>query len=282
MKLLRYGEIGQEKPGLLDAGGRIRDLSGIVNDISGSTLRAESLNRLKAIDPRTLPLVEGSPRLGAPVGVVPKFLGIGLNYRDHAEETGMPIPEVPIIFAKATSCVSGPNDPVLAPKDWKRMDYEVELAVIIGTPAKRVAKEEALDYVAGYCIGNDISERSLQKGGPGEWIKAKSYDSFGPLGPWLVTTDEIPDPQNLDLSLDLNGERMQTGNTSTMIFGVAELVSYISRHMTLQPGDVITTGTPPGVGMARNPRVFLKPGDDMVLRAAGLGEQHQKVVAEEE
>jgi len=282
MKLLRYGEIGQEKPGLLDGEGRIRDLSGLINDISGSTLGAESLNRLKALDPRMLPLVEGSPRLGAPVGVVPKFLGIGLNYRDHAEETGMPIPEVPIVFAKATSCVSGPNDPVLAPKDWKRMDYEVELAVIIGTPAKRVAKEEALDYVAGYCIGNDISERSLQKGGPGEWIKAKSYDSFGPLGPWLVTTDEIPDPQNLDLSLDLNGERMQTGNTSTMIFGVAELVSYISRHMTLQPGDVITTGTPPGVGMARNPRVFLKPGDEMVLRAAGLGEQHQKVVAEEE
>jgi len=281
MKLLRYGEIGQEKPGLLDAGGRIRDLSGIVNDISGSTLRAESLNRLKAIDPRTLPLVEGSPRLGAPVGVVPKFLGIGLNYRDHAEETGMPIPEVPIVFAKATSCVSGPTDPVLAPRGWKRMDYEVELAVVIGTPAKRVAKEEALDYVAGYCIGNDISERSLQKGGPGEWIKAKSYDSFGPLGPWLVTTDEIPDPQNLDLSLDLNGERMQTGNTSTMIFSVAEVVSYISRHMTLQPGDVITTGTPPGVGMARDPRVFLKPGDEMVLRVSGLGEQHLKVVAED-
>jgi 2-keto-4-pentenoate hydratase/2-oxohepta-3-ene-1,7-dioic acid hydratase in catechol pathway len=281
MKLLRYGEIGQEKPGLLDAGGRIRDLSGLVNDISGSTLRAESLNRLKALDPRTLPLVEGSPRLGTPVGAVPKFLGIGLNYRDHAEETGMPIPEVPIVFAKASSCVSGPNDPVLAPKDWKRMDYEVELAVVIGTPAKRVAKEEALDYVAGYCIGNDISERSLQKGGPGEWIKAKSYDSFGPLGPWLVTTDEIPDPQNLDLSLDLNGERMQTGNTSTMIFSVAELVSYISRHMTLQPGDVITTGTPPGVGMARDPRVFLKPGDEMVLRVSGLGEQHLKVVAED-
>jgi len=281
MKLLRYGEIGLEKPGLLDGEGRIRDLSGVVNDISGSTLGAESLNRLKALDPETLPLVEGNPRFGAPVGVVPKFLGIGLNYRDHAEETGMPIPEVPIVFAKASSCVSGPNDPVLAPKDWKRLDYEVELAVVIGTPAKRVAKEDALDYVAGYCIGNDISERSLQKGGPGEWIKAKSYDSFGPLGPWLVTTDEIPDPQNLDLSLDLNGERMQTGNTSTMIFSVAELVSYISRHMTLQPGDVITTGTPPGVGMARDPRVFLKPGDEMVLRVSGLGEQQLKVVAED-
>jgi 2-keto-4-pentenoate hydratase/2-oxohepta-3-ene-1,7-dioic acid hydratase in catechol pathway len=281
MKFLRYGEIGQEKPGLLDGEGRIRDISGLVNDISGSALGVESLNRIKAVDPETLPLVEGSPRLGAPVGVVPKFFGIGLNYRDHAEETGMPIPEAPIVFAKATSCVSGPNDPVLAPKDWKRMDYEVELAVVIGTPAKRVAKEEALDYVAGYCIGNDVSERSLQKGGPGEWIKAKSYDSFGPLGPWLVTADEIPDPQNLDLSLDLNGERMQTGNTSTMIFSVAELVSYISRYMTLQPGDVITTGTPPGVGMARNPRVFLKPGDEMVLRISGLGEQHLKVVAED-
>jgi len=281
MKLLRYGEIGQEKPGLLDGEGRIRDLSGLVDDISGSALGSESLNRIRAIDPETLPLVEGSPRLGPPIGVVPKFLGIGLNYRDHAEETGMPIPEVPIVFAKASSCVSGPNDPVLAPKDWKRMDYEVELAVVIGTPAKRVAKEDALDYVAGYCIGNDVSERSLQKGGPGEWIKAKSHDSFGPLGPWLVTTDEIPDPQDLDLSLDLNGERMQTGNTSTMIFGVAELVSYISQYMTLQPGDVITTGTPPGVGMARNPRVFLKPGDEMVLRVAGLGEQHLKVVAED-
>jgi 2-keto-4-pentenoate hydratase/2-oxohepta-3-ene-1,7-dioic acid hydratase in catechol pathway len=281
MKLLRYGEIGQEKPGLLDGKGRIRDISGLVNDISGSALGVESLNRIKAVDPETLPLVEGSPRLGAPVGVVPKFFGIGLNYRDHAEETGMPIPEAPIVFAKATSCVSGPNDPVLAPKDWKRMDYEVELAVVIGTQAKRVAKEDALDYVAGYCIGNDVSERSLQKGGPGEWIKAKSYDSFGPLGPWLVTADEIPDPQNLDLSLDLNGERMQTGNTSTMIFSVAELVSYISRYMTLQPGDVITTGTPPGVGMARNPRVFLKPGDEMVLRISGLGEQHLKVVAED-
>jgi 2-keto-4-pentenoate hydratase/2-oxohepta-3-ene-1,7-dioic acid hydratase in catechol pathway len=280
MKLLRYGEIGQEKPGLQDGEGRIRDLSSLVNDISGSALGTESLNRLKAIDPETLPLVEGSPRLGAPIGVVPKFLGIGLNYRDHAEETGMPIPEVPIVFAKATSCVSGPNDPVLAPKDWKRMDYEVELAVVIGTRAKRVAKEDALGYVAGYCICNDVSERSLQKGGPGEWIKAKSYDTFGPLGPWLVTTDEISDPQNLDLSLDLNGERMQTGNTSTMIFGVADLVSYISQYMTLQPGDVITTGTPPGVGMARNPRVFLKPGDEMVLQVAGLGEQHLTVVAE--
>ena len=281
MKLVRFGEYGQERPGVLDGRGKIRDLSGIVEDLSGASLGRESLSRIKSVDPETLPLVEGNLRLGAPVGVVPKFLGIGLNYRDHAEETGMPIPEAPIVFAKASSCVSGPNDPVLAPKDFQRMDYEVELAVVIGTRAKRVAKEDALDFVAGYCIGNDISERSLQKGGPGEWIKAKSHDSFGPLGPWLVTTDEIPNPQKLDLSLDLNGARMQTGNTATMIFSVAELVSYISTYMTLMPGDVITTGTPPGVGMARNPRVFLKPGDEMVLRVEGLGEQQLKVVAED-
>jgi len=281
MKLVRFGEYGQERPGVLDGRGKIRDLSGVVEDLSGASLGRESLSRIKSVDPETLPLVEGNPRLGAPVGVVPKFLGIGLNYRDHAEETGMPIPEAPIVFAKASSCVSGPNDPVLAPKDFQRMDYEVELAVVIGTRAKRVAKEDALDFVAGYCIGNDISERSLQKGGPGEWIKAKSHDSFGPLGPWLVTTDEIPNPQKLDLSLDLNTARMQTGNTATMIFSVAELVSYISTYMTLMPGDVITTGTPPGVGMARNPRVFLKPGDEMVLRVEGLGEQQLKVVAED-
>ena len=222
----------------------------------------------------------GKPRLGAPVGVVPKFLGIGLNYRDHAAETGMPIPEVPIVFVKASSCVSGPNDPILMPEDWQRMDYEVELAVVIGSQTKRVSEADALAHVAGYTICNDVSERSLQKGGPGEWLKAKSYDSFGPLGPWLVTRDEVPDPQELDLTLDLNGTRMQTGNTSTMVFSVAHLVSYISRFMTLMPGDVITTGTPPGVGMARNPRVFLKPGDQLRLTVSGLGEQHQTVVAE--
>lgn len=281
MKLLRFGEPGQEKPGILDAEGKIRDLSGVVDDIAGDALSPESLNRIRAIDPATLPLVEGSPRLGVPIGMVPKFLGIGLNYRDHAEETGMPIPEAPIVFAKASSCVSGPRDPVLAPKDFQRMDFEVELAVVIGSRAKTVGVDDALDYVAGYCIGNDISERGVQKGGPGEWFKAKSHDSFGPLGPWLVTTDEIPDPQSLGLTLDLNGERMQTGNSSTMIFGVAELVSYISKYMTLVPGDVITTGTPPGVGMARKPRVFLKPGDEMVLTVDGLGEQHLTVVVDE-
>jgi len=280
MKLFRFGDAGQEKPGILDGAGRLRDLSAVVADIAGDVLGRESLARLKALDPSSLPPVKDSPRIGPPVGLVPKFLGIGLNYRDHAEETGMPIPEAPIVFAKASSCVSGPYDPVLQPEGWQRMDFEVELAVVIGTRAKNVAQADALDHVAGYCIGNDVSERSLQKGGPGEWIKAKSHDSFGPLGPWLVTTDEVPDPQNLDLALDLNGERMQTGSTSTMIFGVAELVSYISKYMTLMPGDVITTGTPPGVGMARNPRVFLKPGDEIRATISCLGEQQLKVVAE--
>jgi 2-keto-4-pentenoate hydratase/2-oxohepta-3-ene-1,7-dioic acid hydratase in catechol pathway len=281
MKLLRYGEIGQERPGILDAGGQIRDLSGVVGDLAGVALGRESLNRIKGLDLGSLPMVEGRPRIGAPVGVVPKFLGIGLNYRDHAEETGMPIPEIPIVFAKASSCVSGPYDPVLVPKGFERMDFEVELAVVIGSRAKNVAQADALSFVAGYAICNDVSERSLQVGGPGEWIKAKSHDSFGPLGPWLVTTDEIPDPQKLDLTLDLNGARMQTGSTATMIFGVAELVSYISKYMTLVPGDVITTGTPPGVGMARKPRVFLKPGDELRLTVSGLGEQRLKVMAED-
>ena len=280
MKLLRYGEIGREKPGIFDQRGRIRDLSQIVPDLAGDALGRESLNRIRTIEVSTLPLVEGEPRLGPPVGVVPKFLGIGLNYRDHAAETGLPIPEVPIVFAKASSCVSGPNDPVLQPKGFNRMDFEVELAFVIGTRAKNVSEASALDYVAGYCVCDDLSERSLQKGGPGEWIKAKSYDSFGPLGPWLVTTDEIPDPQKLDLTLDLNGARMQTGSTSNMVFSVAALLAYISQYMTLVPGDVITTGTPPGVGMARNPRVFLKAGDELRLSVSGLGEQRVKVVAE--
>ena len=280
MKLLRYGALGQERPGILDANGAIRDLSGAIADLVGAALGRESLNRIKSLDLAALPLVEGTPRIGAPVGAVPKFLGIGLNYRDHAEETGMLIPEVPIVFAKASSCVSGPNDPVLAPRDFQRMDYEVELAVIIGTRAKNVSEADALGHVAGYSICNDISERSLQKGGSGEWIKAKSYESFGPLGPWLVTRDEVPDPQNLDLTLDLNGTRMQTGNSSTMIFSVAQLVSYISTFMTLEPGDVVTTGTPPGVGMARDPRVFLKEGDQLELTVAGLGTQHHTIVAE--
>ena len=280
MKLVRYGEAGREKPGIVDASGAIRDLSGLIDDFAGPTLGRESLARIKALDVAALPLVAGAPRLGPPVGFVPKFLGIGLNYRDHAEETGMPIPEVPIVFAKASSCVSGPYDPILQPKGFDRMDFEVELAAVIGTRAKDVPEARAFEHVAGYCICNDVSERSLQKGGPGEWIKAKSRDSFGPLGPWLVTNDEIPDPQQLDLALDLNGARMQRGSTSTMIFSVAVLVAYISKYMTLMPGDVITTGTPPGVGMARNPRVFLKPGDELRLTVSGLGEQRLKVVAE--
>jgi 2-keto-4-pentenoate hydratase/2-oxohepta-3-ene-1,7-dioic acid hydratase in catechol pathway len=280
MRLLRFGERGREKPGILDSEGQIRDLSAVVADIAGDVLGPKGLDALRALDSTTLPRVGSKPRLGPPVGLVPKFLGIGLNYRDHAEETGMPIPDVPIVFMKATSCISGPNDPILMPADWQRMDFEVELAVVIGSPAKRVAEADALAYVAGYTISNDVSERSLQKGGPGEWLKAKSYDSFGPLGPWLVTTDEIPDPQKLDLALDLNGTRMQTGNTATMVFSVAHLVSYISRFMTLMPGDVITTGTPPGVGMARSPRVFLKVGDELALTVSGLGTQHQTVVAE--
>jgi len=280
MELRRHGDRGQEKPGMLDSQGRRRDLSGVVPDISGEALSRSGIERLTKLDPEKLPLVSGSPRIGAPIGVVPKFFGIGLNYRDHAEETGMPIPEVPIVFAKASSCVSGPYDPILAPKGFERMDYEVELGVVIGTEARSVAEVDALDHVAGYTICNDVSERSLQVGGPGEWIKAKSYDSFGPLGPWLVTRDEIPDPQQLNLTLDLNGQRMQTGSTATMIFTVAQLVSYISKYMTLVPGDVITTGTPPGVGMARKPRVFLKPGDELKLTVSGLGEQHYKVVAE--
>ena len=280
MKLLRYGAVGREKPGILDANGAIRDLSGVISDLAGTALGRDSLDRIKALDLAALPSVEGTPRIGPPVGTVPKFLGIGLNYRDHAEETGLPIPEVPIVFSKANSCVSGPNDPVVAPPDFRRMDFEVELGVVIGTRAKTVSEAGALGHVAGYAICNDISERSLQKGGPGEWIKAKSYDTFGPLGPWLVTTDEISDPQKLSLALDLNGARMQTGSTETMIFGVAALVSYISKYMTLMPGDVITTGTPPGVGMARNPRVFLKPGDEIRATISGLGEQLFKVVAE--
>jgi 2-keto-4-pentenoate hydratase/2-oxohepta-3-ene-1,7-dioic acid hydratase in catechol pathway len=280
MKLVRYGEVGAEKPGILDPEGQIRDLSFVVKDIAGDVLGPEGLKHLNSLDLGKLPPVAGSPRLGAPVGIVPKFLGIGLNYRDHAEETGMPIPEAPIVFAKASSCVAGPNDPILMPKGWERMDFEVELAFAIGSVAKNVSEADALSYVAGYMIADDVSERSLQKGGPGEWIKAKSYDSFGPLGPWLVTKDEVPDPQALGLTLDLNGMRMQTGNTSTMIFSVAHLVSYISRFMTLMPGDVITTGTPPGVGMARNPRVFLKEGDRITLAVEGLGEQHHTLVRE--
>lgn len=278
MKLLRFGEKGSEKPGLLDGDGAIRDLSGKVDDIAGDVLTSVGLKTLAEIDPASLPKVEGNPRIGAPIGHVQKFLGIGLNYSDHAAETGLPVPEEPIVFVKASSCICGPNDNVLMPDGYERMDWEVELGVVIGDPAKRISEAEALDHVAGYTICNDVSERRLQVGGPGEWFKAKSYDTFGPMGPWVVTKDEVPDPQALNLTLDVNGERMQTGSTSTMIFNVAQLVAYISRFMTLMPGDVITTGTPPGVGMGRKPRIFLKDGDVMHLTVEGLGEQTQKVV----
>ncbi|MEG6509235.1 fumarylacetoacetate hydrolase family protein [Methyloligella sp. 2.7D] len=280
MKLLRFGDKGQERPGILDKNGKIRDLSGIVDDIAGDVLTSAGLAKIAEIDLESLPLVEDNPRIGAPVGVVQKFLGIGLNYRDHAEETGLDIPEKPIVFFKASSCVNGPDDEVLMPKGFERMDWEVELAVVIGDPAKNVSEEDALSHVAGYTICNDVSERRLQVGGSGEWSKAKSYDTFGPLGPWLVTRDEIPDPQALSLSLDINGERMQTGTSSTMIFSIAQLIAYISRFMTLMPGDVITTGTPPGVGMGRKPRIFLKAGDVMHLAIEGLGEQTQTLVPE--
>jgi len=280
MKLLRFGELGREKPGILDRSGQIRDLSHVIEDFADEALGPESLSRIKALDLGALPLVEGSPRIGAPMGIVPKFLGIGLNYRDHAEETGMPIPEAPIVFAKASSCLSGPYDPVLQPKGFNHMDFEVELAVVIGSRAKNVAKEEALDFVAGYSICNDVSERSLQKGGAGEWIKAKSYDSFGPLGPWLVTKDEIKDPQGLNMWLDVNGEKRQRGNTKTMIFGAEHLVWYCSQFFVMEPGDIIITGTPPGVALGMKPApVFLKPGDVVTLGIEKLGEQKQKIVA---
>ncbi|RZI40742.1 FAA hydrolase family protein [Herbaspirillum sp. HC18] len=279
MKLARYGRIGKEKPGLIDDQGKLRDLSGIIEDISPEHLSDKSLAKIAKIDPQTLPLVRGKPRMGVPVSRVGKFIGIGLNYSDHAAETGMPIPKEPIVFMKATSCLSGPNDTVMLPKGSKKGDWEVELGVIIGTAASYVSEKDALRHVAGYCVVNDVSEREYQLERGTQWDKGKGCDTFGPVGPWFVTRDEVPDPQKLDLWLDLNGKRMQTGNTRTMIFSVAQLVSYVSRFMTLQPGDIITTGTPPGVGMAMKPPRFLKRGDEMALGIEGLGEQRQQVVA---
>jgi 2-keto-4-pentenoate hydratase/2-oxohepta-3-ene-1,7-dioic acid hydratase in catechol pathway len=280
MKLLRYGPAGHEKPGLLDVSGAIRDLSGHVHDLTGAFLSPTSLARLAAIDPTTLPVVEGKPRYGAPVHGVSKFLAIGLNFSDHAAESNMPVPSEPVIFTKATSCIQGPNDDVMLPRDAKKADWEVELGVVIGTTARYVDEGNALDHVAGYLVVNDLSERHFQLERGGSWDKGKGCDTFGPIGPWLVTKDEVGDPQNLDMWLDVNGERMQRGNTRTMIFGVAQLVSYCSRFMTLVPGDIITTGTPPGVGMGMKPApVFLKPGDRMRLGIAKLGDQEQSVVA---
>lgn len=278
MKLLRYGPPGQERPGLLDTQGRLRDLSGLLPDLDGAALHPASLQALRALDTSTLPLVPGQPRLGCPVAGVGKFIAIGLNYADHAREAGLPIPAEPIIFMKATSCLSGPDDPVMLPRGALKTDWEVELGVVIATRARYVTEEQALSHVAGYCVVNDVSERNYQLERGSQWDKGKGCDSFGPVGPWLVTADEVPDPQALDLWLDLNGQRMQAGNTATMIFGVARLISYVSEFMTLLPGDILTTGTPPGVGSGHRPPVFLRAGDVMELGIQGLGRQSQRVV----
>ncbi|TBY02485.1 fumarylacetoacetate hydrolase family protein [Rhizobium laguerreae] len=279
MKLLRHGPIGVEKPALLTDDGTLRDLSGIVPDIAGETLGDEVLNRVRSVDPASLPVVSAD-RVGACVGNVGKFICVGLNYADHAKETGKAPPEEPILFMKATTAIVGPNDDVEIPRTSGKTDWEVELGVVIGKRAKYVTETDALSYVAGYCVVNDVSERAFQSERGGQWTKGKSHDTFGPIGPWLVTRDEIADPQNLSLWLDVDGQRRQTGSTSTMIFGVAHLVSYISQFMTLMPGDVIATGTPPGVGMGIKPTpVFLQPGQVMTLGIEGLGEQRQITIA---
>jgi 2-keto-4-pentenoate hydratase/2-oxohepta-3-ene-1,7-dioic acid hydratase in catechol pathway len=281
MKLLRHGPVGQEKPGLLDDDGIIRDLSSVVPDIAGSSLLPESLGKLAALDVTTLPAVSENTRLGACVGGIGKFICIGLNYSDHAAETGAKVPDEPIIFAKATSAVVGPNDDVYLPRGSKKTDWEVELGVVIGAPAKYVSEADALQHVAGYCVINDISEREFQIERSGQWTKGKSSDTFGPTGPWLVTPDEVPNPQSLAMWLDVDGQRMQDGNTNTMVYGVAFLVSYLSQFFTLHPGDVISTGTPPGVGMGMKPEpVFLKEGQTMSLGIEGLGTQTQYVKAD--
>jgi ureidoglycolate lyase len=278
MKLLRYGPKGQEKPGLLDNDGKIRDLSGVIADVTGSVLIAESVTRLRSLDPAGLPLVSGEPRLGPCVGSVGKFIGIGLNYADHAAETGAAIPKEPVVFNKWVTCISGCNDDIQIPAGSTKTDWEVELGVVIGETARRISEAEALNHVAGYCVVNDVSEREYQiERGP-TWDKGKGFDSFGPIGPWLVTKDEIPDPQNLQLWLEIDGVRRQSGTTKTMVFSVATLVSYLSRIMTLHPGDVIATGTPPGVGMGMKPPVFLRPGQVVRLGVERLGEQRQVTV----
>ncbi len=282
MKLVRYGEPGREKPGVLDEAGLIRDLSTIVPDIAGATLTPASLDRLRQVAVGSLPLVEGRPRLGPCVGTVGKFVCVGLNYSDHARETGMPIPTEPILFMKATSAITGPDDGILIPRGSTKTDWEVELGVVIGAPAKYVTEANALSHVAGYCVVNDLSERAFQLEGTGQWVKGKSADTFGPIGPWLVTADEVDDPQNLDLWLDVDGRRYQQGNTRTMVFGVAHLVSYISRFMSLQPGDIISTGTPPGVGLGLKPPVYLRAGQEVRLGIGGLGEQRQTVMDDPE
>jgi len=279
MKLLRYGPPGQEKPGLLDRDGKIRDLSGAVRDIAGETLAPASLDRLRRLDPATLPLVSGSPRLGPCVGAVPKIVAIGLNYRLHAQEAGAAIPSEPIFFMKATSSICGPNDDVIIPKGSQKTDYEVELGIVIGSLARYVSLADARKHVAGYCVVNDVSEREFQIERGGQWTKGKSADTFCPIGPWLVTTDEVADPGKLALWTEVNGERRQNSNTGDLIFGVGEIVSYVSQFMTLLPGDVIPTGTPSGVGMGFKPPKFLNPGDRVRLSVEGLGEQNQRLVA---
>ena len=279
MKLVRYGPAGKEKPGLIDADGKLRDLSKKVDDIDGAALAPAKLRELAKLDHKKLPLVKGKPRLGPCVAMPSKFVAIGLNFSDHARETGSPIPEHPVVFFKAPSCIVGPNDNVMVPKDSTQLDWEVELVVVIGSTARHVAEKDAMRYVAGYCVGNDVSEREFQlKKGASQWSKGKGCDTFGPLGPWLVTKDEIKDPQSLGMWLDVNGERRQTGSTNTMIFGVAAVVADVSRYMTLLPGDVITTGTPPGVALGMKPPVWLKAGDVITLGVDGLGTQKQKVV----
>ncbi|MEM9027045.1 MAG: fumarylacetoacetate hydrolase family protein [Pseudomonadota bacterium] len=281
MKLVRFGPGGGEKPGLVDADGAIRDLSAHVSDINGETLSPQGLAALSAIDANSLPLAPAGARIGAPVSGSRSFIAVGLNYEDHAKEAGQSIPSEPILFNKLTNCIVGPNDNVIQPKGSTKLDWELELAFVIGTRARYVAEADAMAHIAGFAICNDVSERNFQLEREGQWMKGKCFENSGPLGPWLVTKDEIANVQNLDGSLDLNGQRMQTGNTKTMIFPVAFLLHYISQFMVLEPGDVVTTGTPPGVGAGMKPPVFLKPGDEMTLRIAGLGEQHQKVVAAE-
>jgi len=282
MKLVRYGAKGSEKPGILDSAGTIRDLSGLVGDIAGSTLSDEGLARLRGLDLAKLPAVDASTRLGACVGGVGKFICIGLNYADHAAESNLPVPSEPVVFMKATSAICGPNDAVLIPRGSEKTDWEVELGVVIGKRAKYVTEAQALDHVAGYCTINDVSERAFQAERQGQWTKGKSCDSFGPLGPWLVTRDEVADPQALKLWLTVNGESRQDGSTATMVYGVRFLVSYLSQFMSLEPGDVISTGTPPGVGMGMKPPTYLKPGDVIELGVEGLGSQRQTCLADPE
>lgn len=279
MKLLRYGSVGEERPGMLDANGRIRSLDGVVEDIAGDALSAASIDRLRRLDAATLPLVEGPVRIGPCVGKVGKFMCIGLNYAEHAAETGAQVPTEPVLFLKATSAICGPFDDLEIPRASTKTDWEVELGVVIGERAKYVTEAEALHHVAGYCVVHDVSEREFQLERGGQWTKGKSCDTFGPIGPWLVTKDEVPNPQNLRLWLKVDGERRQDGTTSTMIFGVSKLVSYLSQFMTLHPGDIISTGTPSGVGLSRKPPVFLRPGQTVRLGVEGLGEQQQRTVA---